>query len=63
MARKPNSAPDHYAKGYRLADHCVARRPCLGPCGKSFLSMGAGNRICPKCEARNSRVFLSKGER
>lgn len=30
-----------------------ASRPCLGGCGKPFMSDGPWQRICPKCSARN----------
>lgn len=35
MKKRKASAPDHYQKGYRLADHCVAERRCLGPVRQS----------------------------
>lgn len=63
--RKPKGAksvPDHYAKGYRMQDHALAQRTCLGPCGKPFASRGPGNRVCPTCAQANARVFLYRGE-
>jgi hypothetical protein len=34
-----------------VGNHNVAMRDCLG-CNARFLSMGVGNRLCPRCRNR-----------
>ncbi|HEY1190476.1 MAG TPA: hypothetical protein VGE74_22780 [Gemmata sp.] len=58
--KRAGTVPAEYAKGYRLADHRVAPRRCLGPCGQVFPSNGPGNRICPECAAVNNGLLLSR---
>ena len=35
-------------------------RPCLGGCGKKFLSQYAGNRICEECRKKNRKIFVKR---
>ena len=64
MARKGASRQaDHYTANYRLADHCVAKRTCLGAgCNRTFMSRGPGNRKCPECAARERGQKLGRME-
>lgn len=55
MTRAAITAP---RKAY-LAEH-GGPRTCLG-CDKSFMSDDAGNRICPRCTARNANVGTPGG--
>jgi hypothetical protein len=42
---------DQFLKKCSVGSHDVAMRTCLG-CNDSFLSMGVGNRLCPRCRNR-----------
>jgi hypothetical protein len=48
-ARLGESPPVHGTRG-------PAPRRCLGPCGQTFASIGAHNRLCPRCADIASRV-------
>jgi hypothetical protein len=43
----PPPPPKPIAKPVRKSTK--APRACLGPCGKTFMSAGPGNRICQRC--------------
>lgn len=43
----PPPPPKPIAKPVRKS--AKAMRKCLGPCGKTFMSAGPGNRICRTC--------------
>lgn len=42
---------DQFVKKCSVGNHKVAMRTCLG-CNARFLSMGVGNRLCPRCRNR-----------
>ena len=42
---------DQFLKKCSVGNHKVAMRICLG-CNARFLSMGVGNRLCPRCRNR-----------
>lgn len=42
---------DQFLKKCSVGNHNVAMRDCLG-CNARFLSMGVGNRLCPRCRNR-----------
>jgi len=42
---------DQFIKKCSVGNHKVAMRTCLG-CNSRFLSMGVGNRLCPRCRNR-----------
>ena len=42
---------DQFLKKCSIGNHNVAMRTCLG-CNARFLSMGVGNRLCPRCRNR-----------
>ena len=42
---------DQFLKKCTVGNHDVAMRTCLG-CNARFLSMGVGNRLCPRCRNR-----------
>ncbi len=42
---------DQFIKKCSVGNHDVAMRTCLG-CNERFLSMGVGNRLCPRCRNR-----------
>lgn len=49
---KPESASKPAQEAPPRAKSKQAMRPCLGGCGKSFMSDHSGNRICPRCRSR-----------
>jgi len=42
---------EQFLKKCSVGNHDVAMRTCLG-CNARFLSMGVGNRLCPRCRNR-----------
>ncbi len=42
---------DQFLKNCSVGNHDVAMRICLG-CNERFLSIGVGNRLCPRCRNR-----------
>lgn len=59
MGRRSSGNTPYYARP--KAKTIAVTRNCLGPCRKSFVSTGKGNRVCPDCKDTDFDMAFGTG--